>query len=532
MGVESASLSPPVFAWAGGEPAPAILPSAPLFNRLFSQLTRRNAAAPPAESAQARSAHEAAIRAWLAADLFPPYAPGSLAADPLRLRVAGLIAAGTELEVIEPLLDALDARGEAVDRMLRADACLAGGAAARAEPLLAELAWADDGIGARAAAVLAQRLMDRGDYAAARPLAERAGRLAPDCAGTQAALGFLRDFDGREGEAQAHFRRALALRPDHALVVGQLAAQVARRDFGEALALWALADEINHAYPQAHLCPVWDGRPLGGESLVILCGYELGDIVQLLRFAGLLRRREPVARISILVAPPLQGLVRATGWFESVHTGTVDCAGFDWQVTQMRLPLALGVAGPGPLDLEPYLRLPPEQVAGAAAWLPPRLPGVKRVGLRWSGQPAIYSAKRDIAFDALRPLFDIPRLEWVALVEQPAALQGLGAHPLRAVCEHLTGLDATGALMHHLDLVISADTAVVHVAGALGLPVWVMTRPDPEFRWGASGEATPWYGSVRVFHHPPREFDWDTVIGEVARALRAWAAAPAAGGGK
>ncbi|HEX4326426.1 MAG TPA: hypothetical protein VH105_06375, partial [Burkholderiales bacterium] len=306
-----------------------------MFNRLISQLTRRSAAALPAESTQAR----AVTHAWLAADLFPSYVPELLFADPLRERVAGLIAGRTEIELIEPLLDQLDARGaQPVDRMLRADAWLAAGAVARAEPLLAELALLEDGIGARAAAMLAQRLIDRGDYAAARPLAGRAERLAPDSVGTQTALGYLRDFEGRLDLALVHFQRALALRPDHAVVVGDLAtAHLARGELREGLSVWALADEINGAHAQADLCPVWDGRPLGGDSLLIVCGYGFGDILQFMRFALHLRAREAAARLCILVPPPLARLASAMGCFASVHTAAPDRAVFDWQISLTRL---------------------------------------------------------------------------------------------------------------------------------------------------------------------------------------------------
>jgi ADP-heptose:LPS heptosyltransferase len=78
--------------------------------------------------------------------------------------------------------------------------------------------------------------------------------------------------------------------------------------------------------------------------------------------------------------------------------------------------------------------------------------------------------------------------------------------------------------MHQLDLVISVDTSTVHLAGALGLPVWMLARPDYEWRWGDRGESTPWYRSLRIFRHAPGTFDQDAQVARTAQALREWAA--------
>jgi hypothetical protein len=230
-------------------------------------------------------------------------------------------------------------------------------------------------------------------------------------------------------------------------------------------------------------------------------------------------------RLQIDVHPPLARLMRATGWFEAVYDGVPDRGQADFQVSTMRLPLVLGTAEGDLLRHDPCLRIAAADVEAAAAWLPPRRAGVKRVGLRWFGRPMHFDAKRSIPFAALAPLFAVPGLEWVALVEEAALLEGLGAYPLQNVSAHLVDFYATGALMEQLDLVISVDTSTVHLAGSLGRPTWLIARPDYEWRWGASGAAAPWYGSVRVFRHPPQAFDWGALVAQMERELRAWAAA-------
>ncbi len=328
---------------------------------------------------------------------------------------------------------------------------------------------------------------------------------------------------GDHDQALAHFRRAKALRPDSLLALGHLATALIRGGaISEGLAAWVLADHLVGAYSQDGACAVWDGRALGSDRLLIITSYGFGDTLQFLRFVRHLREREPAARLAILIAPQLARLARDSGLFEAVHDAPVDRTAFDWQITQTQLPLALNIGAEDLLRFEPYLRVDPGAVAAAASWLPVRQPGRKRVGLRWSGKPLDFDAKRSIPFAALRPLFAVTNIDWVALVESADALAGLGEHALHDASAHLADFHATGALMCNLDLTISVDTSVVHLGGALGLPVWLIARPDPEWRWGEGGPGNPWYGSVRVFRHA-RGFDWDALVADMALALRAWA---------
>jgi hypothetical protein len=215
--------------------------------------------------------------------------------------------------------------------------------------------------------------------------------------------------------------------------------------------------------------------------------------------------------------------MRETGWFENVYDGPADRDHADFQVSTMRLPLVLGSAEKDIPRHAACLRIARADVDAAAGWLPPRR-AARRVGLRWFGRPMHFDAKRSLPFELLAPLFEVPGLEWVALVEETALLDGLGPHPMLEASADLVDFYATGALMETLDLVISVDTSTVHLGGALGRPTWLIARPDYEWRWGESGPQAPWYPSVRVFRHPPRSFDWHAVVAELAQALRAWAA--------
>jgi hypothetical protein len=229
--------------------------------------------------------------------------------------------------------------------------------------------------------------------------------------------------------------------------------------------------------------------------------------------------REPRARLGIQVTAPLAALAADTGLFEQVCVGAITQDAFDWQVTMHHLPLLLGIEAPDLLRYEPYLQAPLARTQQAATWLPARRPGHLRVGLRWRGSPSVFDSRRNIPFAALRPLFEVPGIDWVSLAEDPRALEGEGAHPLLEASRHLTDFAATAALLTQLDLVISADDPTVHVGGGLKLPVWLLARPDPQWFWGNAGPVSPWYSSVRIFRHG-QVFDWDAVIGQAALALR------------
>jgi len=165
--------------------------------------------------------------------------------------------------------------------------------------------------------------------------------------------------------------------------------------------------------------------------------------------------------------------------------------------------------------------VPAPHIHTAAGWLPPSKPGRLRVGLRWAGNPGLLEAKRDVPLTACAPLFDIPGIDWVALIEDPRAAPVARQFGLAEATSYLTDFQDTGALMCNLDLIISVDTSVANLAGALGLPTWLISRPDADWRWGKSGTQSPWYGSVRVFRHPAGEgLNWSAVIGDIALAFR------------
>jgi len=184
----------------------------------------------------------------------------------------------------------------------------------------------------------------------------------------------------------------------------------------------------------------------------------------------------------------------------------------------MSLPSALGIFEPLPMSA-PYVCADP----GERAIWPDRLaPGTElRVGLAWRGSPANQRDRdRSITLESLLPLLDISGLGFYSLqigrtVSESAALAAAGVIDFTP---QITDFADTAALASELDLIISVDTAVAHLAGALGRPVWTLLPFAPDWRWGLEGESTPWYPTMRLFRKPTRG-DWGSVLQRVGEAL-------------
>ena len=497
----------------GGAPAPAPVP------------------APSAAAVPARPDAHLAIMKWLADDTLPSFSMGDLRADPRRYAIATTLATGANPQ--EPMALArqllADDPGNAIDRLLMIELLLRSGEVARAQEMAASALTDQGRMGARAATQLAECALFMGDLPRARELAERAVSAAPDSVAAHIVLACVLDAQGPYAEAnyaraRGHHERALALRLDLHTPRTYLAASLLRQELlHEGLMHWVLAEMQRDIYSNRETCPVWGGQPLGRQRLLVIAHSGFGDMIQFLRFARQLRAREPDAHLALVISAPVARLAESTGWFDEVHSNGVQ-EPFDWQVTQTHLPLLLDVRMEDLLEGEPYLRVPAPQVQVAAGWLPPVRPGHLRIGLRWAGNPGLLDAKRNIPLGLCAPLFEIPGLEWVALVEDAVGAAQARQFGLTEAAAHIADFQDTAALMCNLDLIIAVDSSVANLGGALNLPTWVMSRPDPDWRWGKSGALSPWYSSVRVFRHPPDGgVDWSAVIADIAPALQAWA---------
>lgn len=268
--------------------------------------------------------------------------------------------------------------------------------------------------------------------------------------------------------------------------------------------------------------PAWTGaEEVAGRRVFLHWEQGFGDTIQFCRYAPLLAARG--ARVALSVQEPLLRLARSLApGIEVVGGAREPAGGFDLHCPLMSLPLAFGTT-PGSVPPPARLRAPPELEAAWAARLGPR-DGRPRIGLAWSGRPSHANDRnRSMPFAALAPLLDAGA-RWICIQQE---IRPADAAALRAdgrvghFGAEIVDFADTAALLAQLDLVLSVDTAVAHLAGTLGLPLWLLLPRDPDWRWLAGREDSPWYPSARLFRQAAPG-DWADVVGQVSAALADW----------
>lgn len=344
---------------------------------------------------------------------------------------------------------------------------------------------------------------------------EEALRLRPDYADACDTMGGVLLALDRPEAALCWFRRAQAPAGGHP-----------HARFGEALALLALgrlgegfaAYEARWADPRfaadlrEYGAPPWLGDgDIAGRTVLVHAEQGLGDTLQFVRYLAPLRRR--AARVVLEAQAPLVALLRPLA--DTVIAAGDPLPPYDQHVPLLSLPLAFGTELAGIPATVPYL---PPPVPRAEA----RGPGLN-VALTFAGSPDHPEDRlRSLPASLLAPIADLAGLT-LHVVQRDmgeADRAWLRAQPnLRRHDDALADFTATAALLAALDLVVSVDTAVAHLAGALGLPVWILVQHAADFRWLRERDDSPWYPSARLFRQGP-DRRWEPVIDAVARALR------------
>jgi tetratricopeptide (TPR) repeat protein len=369
-----------------------------------------------------------------------------------------------------------------------------------------------------------------GDLADARSALEGIVAEHPDDAAAWQTLGAVANWSWDHDRAEAAFSRAATLDParDDAQF-GIASARLARGRYRDGFAAFERrpfgvfgSDEHHARFPR------WDGRDVLG-ALLLHGEQGFGDVVQFARFIR--RARDRAERVVVLLEEYLAPLASLLASCAGVDRIVIDGAALDGETIVARasilsLPHLLGIDVadlPGPV---PYLA-PPEDAIAAwnARWESSTHP---RVGLAWSvlarDAHGFVTRHKSISPAALAPLVRSADATFVSL--QPGAAGdpqafGVNATRIADIRPHLTDFGATAALIASLDLVISADTAVAHVAGALGVPVWLLDRFNSCWRWRLAADASPWYPTMTIFRQT-RFGDWSDVVARVAARLPAW----------
>jgi tetratricopeptide (TPR) repeat protein len=365
-------------------------------------------------------------------------------------------------------------------------------------------------------------LVERRRFQEAQALYDLSIALFPDDPRVWCDLGVLRICQEREPEAEGCLRAALAFDPGYPLARFNLGYLLLRQGrFGEGL-LAMEARVWNRVLGERVQAPRWQGESLQGKALLIGPEAGYGDMIQFSRYTGLLKGLG-AARLGIVCQPALKRLFATLpGIDEVIALGEpIPEPGWDFWILPQSLPLRCGTrydAIPAPV---PYLRPDPGAVQAWAARLPG--PGL-RVGLAWKGNPAFENdGERSLPhLDWLAPLAALPGIRFVSLqkgVAEAEARQPPAGMELFDPAPLIADFADSAALLANLDLVISVDTAVAHLAGALGRPCWVLLpRHQTDWRWFKERTDSPWYPSLRLFRQATAG-DWRPVLETVATAL-------------
>jgi len=330
---------------------------------------------------------------------------------------------------------------------------------------------------------------------------------------------------GRMDEALAAHAAAVALDPTHAgaqynLALTQLRLGDWERGWPGYESRWRFREV--HRKPRAFAQPRWRGETLHGQGILLHAEQGLGDTIQFCRYAELVAERGgfPVLQVQAPAERLLQslGVVRA-GRAETALLGGKTPA-FDLECPLLSLPAVFGTA----MDTVPwagaYLAADPELAREKRG----TLEGVRqdaaagillRVGVAWAGNPR-YKAdrQRSTTFSTLLPLLRTPGIAWVSLQKGEPAEQLLALPEDVFVWDgasEAADLADTAAVIDGLDLVITTDTCIAHLAGAMGKPVWILLPHLSDWRWMQEVETTPWYPTARLFRQPSAG-DWGAVL--------------------
>ena len=348
----------------------------------------------------------------------------------------------------------------------------------------------------------------------------------PGAAGGWSNLGVLYIGMKREAEAEFFLRKALELDPDFAKALFNMAYLALRQGRFEEGWRSLEARDWYRGLSQHFTCPRWRGEALAGKSLVI--GYEAGhgDVIQFCRYARLLEE-QGAAHITLICHPALKTLLSTLDGMDRVLAFDEDVppSGWDYWTPLLSLPYYCQTRADTIPAALPYLHAGAERMATWRGRLPT---GKLRVGLVWKGNPKFENdADRSLShLNQLAPLGKVPGVQFISL--QKGAGEDEGRHPPHGLAllhlgSQMEDFADAAAIVAQLDLVISVDTAMAHLAGALGKPCWLLL-PDfmTDWRWQSERSDSPWYpGVMRLFRQPSRG-DWASVVTDLGAALNQW----------
>jgi Flp pilus assembly protein TadD len=403
-------------------------------------------------------------------------------------------------------------------------------------------------------------MLARQQYAAAAQKCKQAASLAPDSAQVYNTMGFCLQKQGRPDEAIENYKQAVRLAPDFAeahnhlgVVLSavdrheqaienysravQIDPQYAEAHWNLSLALlltgrlaegwkeyeWRRSPELQMmTYPHHYDLPRWDGSPFVGRRLLVHYEQGFGDTIQFIRYLPMVKARG--GAVILEVRKPLVGLLHGFPGIDELVEASPDvkpAADFDMHVSLMDLPGIFGTTLDNvPADV-PYLHA---DSAKARHWRTVLSGDHFKVGIVWSGSPAYErNHVRSCSLEHFAPLAAVPGVKLYSLQKGAPAAQlkeFAGKIPVTDLADHLHDFSDTAAVIEDLDLIISVDTCVPHLAGAMGKHVWLLLCSAPAWQWMLDRPDSPWYLTMRIFRQTQPDH-WHDVFQQVTQELTA-----------
>jgi tetratricopeptide (TPR) repeat protein len=358
----------------------------------------------------------------------------------------------------------------------------------------------------------------RGDEALA--WLNRAVELKPDFAIAWNNLGVVLQGMARSHEAIEAFRRSIGIDPNLIQAHLDLAAsllRIGRYEEGWEEAEWRW--RLPSARKREWVKPPWEGGALYGQTILLYAEQGLGDTIQFIRYAPLIAQR--AGNVIVECPRALKRVVESVPGIQKVFSSGEDLDDFDVRAPLMSLPRLLRTTVQTIPANVPYLWASPALFESWQARIPQHGRGL-RVGLVWAGG-ALPTRKRSTSFQQLAPLAELPGVTFFSLQKGDAAAQASSPPPrmhLIDLSSDLHDFAETAAVISNLDLVISVDTAVAHLAGAMSKPVWTLLQFVSDWRWMIDREDNPWYPTMRLFRQS-KAGEWGPVVERVAHELAA-----------
>jgi tetratricopeptide (TPR) repeat protein len=360
-------------------------------------------------------------------------------------------------------------------------------------------------------------LSQLGRFVAATAAHRQAVKLAPDSAEAHYNLGLVLRDTGESEEAVACFDKALELNPEHPACRWDRSLSLLQKGdlktgFEEYEWRWKLSDNPPREFTQ----PLWDGADLKGKTILLHHEQGFGDMIHFARYIPMVKAKGGTI---VVEAPAALGRLFSTidGIGQVVNAGS-DLPKFDVYAPMMSLARIFGTTSETIPAAVPYLKAPDAH----AVQLPATMSKHRKIGIAWAGRPTHQNdSNRSCSFNHFIELMGMPETTLYSLQYGPAA-DDIAARGCEAMVMNLGNklrdFADTAAVISQLDMVISVDTAIAHLAGAMGKPVWVVVPYPGDWRWMLDRDDSPWYPTARLFRQN-RPGSWEPVFDRLRRAL-------------